>query len=122
MISHLGLPNQEAYGFRPPTHPPPTPGALKDHPSSTKIARCRYPPWGWGGICQYKETSDSGWFHGIGKLGWPVESDLGVNQEWVHGLGVSPWLLPLQEESREPARILLTPPPTRIPTSSHLGQ
>ena len=46
VISHLGLPNQEAYGFRPPTHPPPTPGAPKDHPSSTKIARCRYPHGG----------------------------------------------------------------------------
>ena len=46
VISHLGLPNQEAYGFRPPTHPPPTPGAPKDHPSSTKIARYRYPHGG----------------------------------------------------------------------------
>ena len=53
VISHLGVPDQGAYGSRPQTHPPPTPGAPKDHPSSM---------WG-GGICQDKETRDSGWFY-----------------------------------------------------------
>ena len=46
VISHLGVPDQGAYGSRPQTHPPPTPGAPKDHPSSTKIAICRYPRGG----------------------------------------------------------------------------
>ena len=46
VISHLGVPDQGAYGSRPQTHPPPTPGAPKDHPSSTNIARFRYPHGG----------------------------------------------------------------------------
>ena len=55
VISHLGVPDQGAYGSRPQTHPPPTPGAPKDHPSFTKIARFRHPRGG-GRIRRDKET------------------------------------------------------------------
>ena len=46
VISHLGVPDHGTYGFGPSNHHPPTPGAPKDHHSSTKIARCRYPRGG----------------------------------------------------------------------------
>ena len=64
VISHLGVPDHGTYGFGPSNHHSPTPGAPKDPPSLTQIARCRYPRGG-GRICRDEETRDSGWFPGL---------------------------------------------------------
>ena len=39
ILMHSGVPDHGTYGFGPSNHHPPTPGAPKDHPSSTKRAR-----------------------------------------------------------------------------------
>ena len=60
VISHLGVPDHGTYGFGPSNHHPPTPGAPKDHLSSTNIAGCRYPRGGGVDSAGKEETRDSG--------------------------------------------------------------
>ena len=66
VISHLGVPDHGTYGFGPSNHHPPTPGAPKDHLSSTNIAGCRYPRGGGGGFCRERGNEGFWLYQGLG--------------------------------------------------------
>ena len=88
VISHLGVPDQGTYGFGPSNHHQPTPGAPKDHLSSTNIAGCRYPRGG-GRILPGKRKRGILAVSRLREWGCHVISHLGVHDQGTYGFGPS---------------------------------
>ena len=88
VISHLGVPDHGTYGFGPSNHHPPTPGAPKDHLSSTNIAGCRYPRGG-GRILPEKRKRGILAVSRLREWGCHVISHLGVPDHGTYGFGPS---------------------------------